>query len=80
MPDTVISRINKICGDQPGQLTFTDRHGGLIGDAQIPGVPPEDSTTLEPDNVDIEVPGVELEDNVELPGVDGDDNETSQIF
>ena len=24
MPDTVIDRINTLCGDQPGKLTFTD--------------------------------------------------------
>ena len=40
---------------------------------------PETPTTLEPENIDIEIPGVELEDNVELVGVDEDDNENPQI-
>ena len=32
IPDTVIFRVNTLGGDQPGQLTFTYRHGKLIGD------------------------------------------------
>ena len=91
MPNTVIARVNTLGGNQPGQLNFTDLHGRLIGDVQIPGVPPEAPTALEQGNVNIEIPGVELEDNtkipvveleenVELPGVDGEDNETPQIF
>ena len=32
IPDIVIDRFNKLGGDQPKQLTFTDRHGHLIGD------------------------------------------------
>ena len=58
MPDTVIDRVNTLGFDQPGQLTFTDRHGRLIGDVQIPGVLPENSTKLEQDNFDIDIPGV----------------------
>ena len=79
MPDTVIARVNTLGGDQPGWLTFIDWHGRLIDDVQIPGVPPETPTTLKPDNVDIEIPGVELEENSDIPGVDGDDNDTPQI-
>ena len=79
MPDTVIARVNTLGGNQLGQLTFTDQYGHFIGDVQIPGVPPETPTTLEPDNVYIQIPGVELEDNVELPGVYVDDNEIPQI-
>ena len=80
MPNIIIDRSITIGGDQPGQLTSTDQHGRLIGDVQIPGVPPETPTTLEQENVDIEIPGVELENNVELPGVNRDDNETPQII
>ena len=60
MPDTVIARINMLGGDQPGLLTFTYRNCRLIRDVQIPGVPPETPTTLEPDNIYIEIPVVEL--------------------
>ena len=80
IPDTVIYRVNTLGGDQPGHLTFTDRHGRLIGNVIIPGVPPETPTTLELDKVNIDIPGVELEENVELPGLDGDDNETPICF
>jgi hypothetical protein len=38
MLDVVISRVNALGGDQPRQMTFTDRHGHLIGDIEIPGV------------------------------------------
>jgi hypothetical protein len=33
MPDTVIYRVNTLGSDQPPQLTFTDRHGRLVGDS-----------------------------------------------
>ena len=46
MTDAVISRINTLDGDQPGQLTFTDRNGHLVGDVPILGVPLEATTTL----------------------------------
>ena len=78
MPDTVIAHIITLGGKQPRQLTLTDWHGRLIIDLQIPEVPPATPTTLEPDNVNIEIPGVAIEENVELPGVDRDDNETPQ--
>ena len=38
IPDTVIARVNTLASDQPEQLIFTDRHGRLIGDVEIPGV------------------------------------------
>jgi hypothetical protein len=38
MPDVVIARVNALGSDQPHQMTFTDRHGCLIGDIEIPGV------------------------------------------
>jgi hypothetical protein len=37
MPDVVIARVNALGSDQPRQMTFTDRHGRLIGDIEIPG-------------------------------------------
>ena len=50
--------------NKPWQLTSTDKNDRLIDNVQILVVPPETATTLEPDNVDIDIPGVELEDNV----------------
>ena len=38
MPDTVIARVNILVGNQPKLLTFTDRHGHIIGDVETPGV------------------------------------------
>jgi hypothetical protein len=38
MPDLVIARFNVLGSDQPHKMTFTDRHGGLIGDIEIPVV------------------------------------------
>ena len=38
MPDTVIARVNTLGQDQPEELTFTNRHGRLIGDNEMPGV------------------------------------------
>jgi hypothetical protein len=46
MPDVVINRVNELGKDQPSIMTFTDRHGHLIGDMEIPGV---DSTEYEDD-------------------------------
>ena len=65
MPDTVIARVNALGRDQPEQITFTDRHGRLIGDVIIPGEDVEDAK-------DAEIPGVDegAVDHVELPGVD----------
>ena len=80
MPDTDIARVNTLGGDQSGKLTFIDWHDQFIGDVQISGVPPETPTTSEHNNVDIEIPGVELVDNFEFPGVDGDDNETPKLL
>jgi hypothetical protein len=37
MPDLVIDRVNALCRDQPQHIAFTDRHGCLIGDVEIPG-------------------------------------------
>jgi hypothetical protein len=38
IPDLVIARVNALGSDQPHQMTFTDRHGRLIGDIEIPGM------------------------------------------
>jgi hypothetical protein len=66
MPDTVIAQVNALGSDQPEQLVFTDKHGRLIGDDEIPGV---DSNGPEPDadNIDddVELPGVDVAENVQ---------------
>jgi hypothetical protein len=38
MPNLVIDLVNALGCDQPQHMTFTDRHGCLIGDVEIPGV------------------------------------------
>jgi hypothetical protein len=65
LPDVVINRVNELGKDQPHLVTFTDRHGRLIGDMEIPGV---DSTKDE----DGYFPGVDpvIADAIEIPGVD----------
>jgi hypothetical protein len=64
MPDVIINRVNELVGDQPSLMTFTDRHGRLIGDTEIAGV---DSTKDEDDYF----PGVApvIADTIEIPGV-----------
>jgi hypothetical protein len=65
MPDVVINRVNELGKDQSSLMTFTERHGRLIRDIEIPGV---DSTEDEDDNF----PGVApvIADATEIPGVD----------
>jgi hypothetical protein len=65
MPDVVVNHVNELGKDQPRLMTFTDRHGRLIGDMEIPGV---DSTEDEDDYL----PGVAIviADAIEIPGVD----------
>jgi hypothetical protein len=65
MPDVVIARVNALGSDQPRQMTFTDRHGRLIGDIEIPRV---DSDEEQEDHF----PGVApvIDDDIEIPGVD----------
>jgi hypothetical protein len=67
MPDLVIDQVNALDRDQTQQMTFTDRHGRLIGDTEIPGVDAneEDDEPL-PGVVpviagDIEIPGLDVE-------------------
>jgi hypothetical protein len=84
MPDLVIDRVNALCRDQPQQMTFTDRHGCLIGDVEIPGVDAdEDKDDHLPGVVqvitgDIKITGVDAEvtetqDSVSAPHVEIDD-------
>jgi hypothetical protein len=79
-PNAVIDRVNKLGRDQPGQLTFTDRHGNLIGDNETPGVVPEYPPTLTDEEQDkdnyVEIPGVE--DDVGIPGVDAGTEQGTQ--
>jgi hypothetical protein len=65
MPDAVINSVNELGKDQPSLMTFTDRHGRLIGEMEIPRV---DSTEEEDDYF----PGVApvIADAIEIPGVD----------
>jgi hypothetical protein len=76
IPDLVISRVNSVGSDQPHQMTFTDRHGRLIGDIEIPGV---DSDEDDDENFPEVAPVIE--DYMEIPGVDveGPDIPTPQI-
>jgi hypothetical protein len=62
MPDVVIDRVNELGKDQPRLMTFTDRHGRLIEDMEIPVV---DSTEDEDDHF----PGVApvIADAIEIP-------------
>jgi hypothetical protein len=65
MPDVVIAPVNALDSDQPRQMTFTDRHGRIIGYIEIPAV---DSDEEQEDNF----PGVApvIADDIEIPGVD----------
>jgi hypothetical protein len=65
MPDVVISRVNALGSEKPHQMTFTERHSGLIRDIEIPVVDADE------DDVD-HFPGVEpvIVDYMEIPGVD----------
>jgi hypothetical protein len=65
MPDIVISRVNALGSDQPQQIIFTDRHGRLIRDIEIPGVDADEED-------DDPLPGVVpvIADYIKIPGVD----------
>jgi hypothetical protein len=71
MPDLVIDRINALCRDQPQHITFTDRHGRIIGDVEIPGVDDQEED-------DDHLPGVVpvIADDIEITGVDVEGTET----
>jgi hypothetical protein len=53
MPDLVIARVNALGSDPPEQMTFTDRHGRLIGDSEITGVDSDEDD-------DAQIPGVDV--------------------
>jgi hypothetical protein len=71
MPDLVIDRVNALGRDQPHHMTFTDRHGRLIGDIEIPGVDDEEKH-------DDHLPGgvPVIADDIEITGVDVEGTET----
>jgi hypothetical protein len=63
--DVVIARVNALGSDQPRQMNFTDRHGCLIRDIEIPGV-------YSYEEQEDHFPGVApvIVDDIEIPGVD----------
>jgi hypothetical protein len=65
MPDLVIDRVNALGCDQPQHMTFTNRHGRLIVDVEIPGVDDQEED-------DDHLPGVVpvIVDDIKLTGVD----------
>jgi hypothetical protein len=65
IPDLVIDRVNILGRDQPQHMTFTDRHGRLIGDVEIPGV---DNQEEDDDHLPGLVPVIA--DDIEITGVD----------
>jgi hypothetical protein len=71
MPDLMIDRVNALGRDQPHHMTFTDRHGRLIGDVEIPGVDDQEED-------DDHLPGVVpvIADDIEITGVDVEGTET----
>jgi hypothetical protein len=63
MPDTVIKRVNALGNHQPEQIVFTDQHGRLIGDVELPGVYGVDTADpTQESEIEFEVP----DDNVEV--------------
>jgi hypothetical protein len=72
MPDLVIARVNALGSDPREQMTFTDRHGRLIGDSEITGVDSDEDD-------DAQIPGVDpmINDDIEIPGVDVAGSENS---
>ena len=77
MPELVIARVTILRSDQPELLTFTDRHGRLIGDTDVSAL--HDDSALhdnsESVDADVELPGVDLaiDDHIEIPGVDNEE-------
>jgi hypothetical protein len=65
MPNSIISRVNKLRKDQPTQFNFTDHKGSLISD-------------IEPDSSDNQY-DLNNEDHAKIPGVDWGKIETPQI-
>jgi hypothetical protein len=74
MPDLIIDQVNALFSDQPHQMLFTDRHGSLIGDVEIPGVDvDEDDDNPLPRVVPV------ITDHIEIPGVDVEGPETQDV-
>jgi hypothetical protein len=71
MPDLVIDWVNTLGYDHPQHMTFTDRHGRLIGDVEIPEVDDKEEN-------DDHLPGVVpvITDDIEITGVDVEGTET----
>jgi hypothetical protein len=73
MPNGVIERVNTLGHDQPEQLTFTNCHGDVIGDAdpEIAGVEGDNDDDHDEDDGGADNQQGELNDNddVDLPGV-----------
>jgi hypothetical protein len=84
MPDLMITQVNALGSDQPPHTTFTDRHGRLMGNIEIPGVDANDDDNglltgaVPVITYDIKIPGVDVEgpeaqDEVPAPQVEIDD-------
>jgi hypothetical protein len=71
IPDLMIDRVNALGRDQPHHMNFTDRHGRLIGDVEIPGVDDQEED-------DDHLPGVVpvITDDIKITRVDVEGNET----
>jgi hypothetical protein len=65
MPDIVIDRVNALGRAHLQHMTFTDRHGRLISDVEIPGV---DNQEKDDDHLPVVVPVIA--DDIEITGVD----------
>ena len=62
IPDIVIDHVNTLRTGQSEMMTYTDRHGRLIGDIEIPGVDADDDNDTDTASM--------FDDDIELPGVD----------
>jgi hypothetical protein len=71
MPDLVIDRVNALGRDQPQHMIFTDIHGPLFADVEIPGV---DDQVEDDDHLPGVVPVIS--DDIEITGVDMERTET----
>ena len=78
MPDAVIACVNTLGSDQTKIITFTDRHGRVIGDVETPGVGDNSDkgevgfpgVDAELEEEDMEITDMDTERNVAIPGVD----------
>ena len=68
----MITRVNVNRSNQQEQLIFTDWLRRPIGDVEVPG--------MDQQNEDLQIPGVNANqvDNINLPGVGGEQNESPQ--